>query len=100
MLVSKKAIAAVDPLSPPGSVEDLQVITGLRITVSEYRTSGGFLEHPDLGAVAVAPEIGGNASRAEVHIGGECGWRRAPRQPALFLADLGQGQPQPAKFFG
>src|SRR6266436_194478 len=33
-----------------------------------------------------------------MHVGGECGWRRAPRQPALLLADFAQGQPEPAEF--
>src|SRR5712671_4761303 len=32
-----------------------------------------------------------------MHVGGECGWRGAPRQPPLLLADLGQGQAQPAE---
>src|SRR6266404_4817457 len=32
-----------------------------------------------------------------MHVGGERRWRRAPRQPALLLADLGQGQPEPAE---
>src|SRR6266436_1049269 len=32
-----------------------------------------------------------------MHVGGERRWRRAPRQPALLLADFGQGQPEPAE---
>src|SRR5258708_7153444 len=35
-----------------------------------------------------------------MHVGGERRWRRAPRQPALLLANFAQGQAEPAELLG
>src|SRR6516162_11316397 len=83
---------------PPGCVEHFQVVSRFRITVSEHTASGGFFEYPNLGSVTLAPEVGGNTGRAKVHIRGECGRRRAARQPALLPANLRQRQAEPAEF--
>src|SRR5215472_12351636 len=100
MLVSKKAVAAVDPLGPSGGVEHLQVVARFGIAVSEYIASGSFLEHPGLGSIAPAPEVGSNARCANMHIYGKRGRRRAPREPALLMANLGQCQRESAELFG
>src|SRR5215469_2052116 len=100
MLVSKKAVAAVDPLGPSGGVEHLQVVARFGIAVSEDITSGSFLEHPGLGPIAPAIEVGGNARCANMHIYGERGGCRAPRESALLMANLGQCQPESAELFG
>src|ERR1700739_778325 len=98
MLMSKKVIAAVDPLGPSGSVEHLEVVARFRITVSEYRPFGGLLKHPDLGTVALAPQLASDTGRAEMHVGGKRGGRRSPRQPALLVANLRQCKSQSAEF--
>jgi hypothetical protein len=97
MLVSEETVTAIDPLGLGRGVKCLEIVARLRITVGEYGAARRLLQHPDLGAVALAPQIGSDAGCQEMHVDAERGRRRAPRQPTLLPAKLNEGQPKPAK---
>ena len=70
MFVPEEAVAALDLLGPAGRVKHFEVVSRFRMPVGEDRAARGLLEHPNLGGVALSPQLAGDTGRAQMHVDG------------------------------